>query len=560
MRQTLLLNSVVLAFFVLLFTSIYRRRPSERLKLWIAAWLFAIVHFLVLLWRPGAPLLAAGVQTASTGALMLSGICLILSVPVVHAPAKRRNILLGVALPAVAFAGCVSFHLSPFWVALGLTLCGHFASLLFIWLYLPERLLVTVPGTALLFGGSHLVGYLLLSGQPDAALAIVLMELFGMYALLFAYDFWRRSPGVLTTIAGLLGWAAVFPLSLALVRGWPPVPLDRELWNLPEIIVAFGLLVTLFEDELTLAEAGREQYRRLFDGNPLPMWVFDRRSLQLLEANAAALREFGWTREQLRGLRAHDLLADSEDAAKGLLALNERLADGPGVPGPFVAERDAVRADSMRFRTESGAVVLVEVTLQKVSFAGEEARLLVAKDITAQVEAHQQLIHMANHDPLTGLPNRLLLEDRLTKALAGAIRRGTRAAIVCLDLDRFKAINDTLGHAAGDSCLREVAKRLRGRLRSVDTAARAGGEEFVVVLEDIATGADAERVALDLLAAIALPHTAGGKQIRMSASVGIALFPDDGQTPEQLWSMADAAMYRAKQGGGNRYRFHARGA
>ena len=140
-------------------------------------------------------------------------------------------------------------------------------------------------------------------------------------------------------------------------------------------------------------------------------------------------------------------------------------------------------------------------------------------------------------------------------ALATALRHGNKAAIICIDLDRFKQINDTFGHAAGDSALREVASRLRQRLRAVDTAARTGGEEFMILLDDVSSMQDAERVVIDVLASLSLPHLVSGTELRLSASIGIALYPDDGSEPASLWTMADAAMYRAKQSGGNRYVF-----
>ncbi len=142
----------------------------------------------------------------------------------------------------------------------------------------------------------------------------------------------------------------------------------------------------------------------------------------------------------------------------------------------------------------------------------------------------------------------------MRSALASASRHRTKVAVICVDLDRFKQINDTFGHAAGDSCLREIARRLQQRLRSVDTAARIGGEEFMILLDDIGSLNDAERVVEDLLQLLGVPHMTNGVKIGLSASMGIALFPDDSEDPAQLWTMADAAMYSAKQDGGNRHR------
>jgi diguanylate cyclase (GGDEF)-like protein len=169
-------------------------------------------------------------------------------------------------------------------------------------------------------------------------------------------------------------------------------------------------------------------------------------------------------------------------------------------------------------------------------------------------------VHQASHDPLTGLPNRLLLGDRMKAAVASASRYGAKAAVLCLDLDRFKQINDTFGHEIGDACLKEVAARLRQRLRTVDTAARIGGEEFLVILDEIHSAGDAERVAEDLLHALTAPPLSlrCGAPVELTASIGVAIYPDDGVELAELWRISDAAMYQAKKAGGNRYCLSAR--
>ncbi len=560
MRQTLILNIVILGFFVLLFSSIQRRRSSDRLKLWIVAWMCAVAHFVLALFEPSWPLLSQAVTAGSHSALTLCGLFFIFSFPVPGRWRLRRFTTVGMAVSLVVLCTAVDFHLRLPLVSLGAVLLFHGLGIICLWRGNRERLAVAVPGTALLLLCCQLSSYELVSRSSNNALSLVLMELFAMYALLFANDFPRRSAGVWTTIAGLLAWAAVFPVGMLLQSRWPAVFVEPEIWNVPKVVVAFGMLVTLFEEELMLAARDREQYRTLFDGNPLPMWIFDKESTQLLEVNSAAASIFGWSREDLAELTINQLLSGRETSLVGLSEMNWKLAEDVA-PERRESEREdggQVRANSMRFETKSGEEVVVEVTLQRVNFQGKEARLLVAKDITAQVEAHEQLIHLAHHDALTGLPNRLLIHDRMRSAIATAKRRGTKAAILCLDLDRFKQINDTYGHAAGDSCLREIAQRLLGRLRSVDTAARVGGEEFMIILEDIGSLRDAESVASDLLFTLSAPHVFEGHRIHLSASVGTALFPDDGDDPSALWSMADAAMYRAKNSGGNVHRFYSR--
>jgi diguanylate cyclase (GGDEF)-like protein len=172
-------------------------------------------------------------------------------------------------------------------------------------------------------------------------------------------------------------------------------------------------------------------------------------------------------------------------------------------------------------------------------------------------QANAQLQHVATHDALTGLPNRLLLADRLDQAIARAERYGQRFALIVVDLDRFKSINDSLGHLAGDELLKDVARRLAQVLRKADTLARLGGDEFVLLLNEIDNPHDAEIVATKVLADFARPATISGLDLHISASLGISVSPDDGTDSETLLQHADAAMYHAKKSGRNAYQFFA---
>jgi diguanylate cyclase len=176
----------------------------------------------------------------------------------------------------------------------------------------------------------------------------------------------------------------------------------------------------------------------------------------------------------------------------------------------------------------------------------------------AQLEkANAQLEHAATHDALTGLPNRVLLADRLAQATAQSERYSRGFAVLVVDLDRFKSINDSLGHLAGDDMLKIVAQRLSGLLRKADTLARLGGDEFVLVLNEISGPRDAETVATKVLAGLAEPVTLSGLDVQISASIGISVFPDDGLDAETLLQHADAAMYHAKKNGRNAFQFFA---
>ena len=184
----------------------------------------------------------------------------------------------------------------------------------------------------------------------------------------------------------------------------------------------------------------------------------------------------------------------------------------------------------------------------------------VVEDRTRGLEAaNRQLRHMATHDALTGLPNRVLLEDRLSQAIAHAARDGHSFALAVFDLDRFKVINDSFGHGTGDALLKEVASRLQGVARSIDTVVRLGGDEFVMIIDNLAQAADAESVARRAVAALRAPLRIGEHDIHTSASVGIALYPQDGSSVESLMAHADAAMYCVKQHGRNDLQFFTAG-
>jgi diguanylate cyclase (GGDEF)-like protein len=174
----------------------------------------------------------------------------------------------------------------------------------------------------------------------------------------------------------------------------------------------------------------------------------------------------------------------------------------------------------------------------------------------ARKQAEDRIRHLANYDELTGLSNRTMFNQCLSHALAQARRNGQPLAILFLDLDRFKNINDTLGHGAGDSVLREVAERLRGCLRESDTIGRLGGDEFVVLLEAMPQPTHGAVVAQKLLAAVARPFTIDGQDFHLTASIGISTYPADSEDLQSLLKNADIAMYRAKEQGKNNYQFY----
>ena len=178
------------------------------------------------------------------------------------------------------------------------------------------------------------------------------------------------------------------------------------------------------------------------------------------------------------------------------------------------------------------------------------------RDIRERRAAEAQIRHLAHHDGLTGLANRILFNDRISIALATAERKHDCLAVLCLDLDRFKPVNDTYGHAVGDLLLQQVADRLRAATRASDTVARLGGDEFVV----LQSGSPQPRAAADLsqriVDALSAPYALGEHTITIGTSIGIALYPADGLTGTDLLSRADIALYRAKGTGGSTFKFY----
>ncbi|MBF0161125.1 MAG: EAL domain-containing protein [Magnetococcales bacterium] len=202
-----------------------------------------------------------------------------------------------------------------------------------------------------------------------------------------------------------------------------------------------------------------------------------------------------------------------------------------------------------------GKESILESTTTQVLWQGAQVFCTVAKDISQRRKNEEHIRHQANHDNLTGLPNRTLFMDRLRQEVTRARRQSHRVALMFIDLDRFKWVNDTLGHGAGDDLLREVSARLQRCLRKSDTVARMGGDEFTAILPDMARGPFAERVAAEVLAQLVSPFMLCGQEVMISGSIGIAIFPDDAATLEDLLRNADIAMYRAKSAGRNGYRF-----
>ena len=259
---------------------------------------------------------------------------------------------------------------------------------------------------------------------------------------------------------------------------------------------------------------------------------------KVTDCNEAILRLTGYSHDELVGSEIIQYVAPS---------YREAALD--------IVRKGLEHAYESEIIAKDGTHIPVEFEGRTLPFRGKTYRLSVVRDIRRRRASQARIDFMAHHDLLTGLPNRALLLDRLEFILATARRRGTQAAILFIDLDNFKTVNDSLGHAAGDALLKIIADRLPAALREVDVVSRHGGDEFLVVLPDLDNDQASVAVAEKLLATIAEPMELEGQSISVSPSIGIALFPRDGDNADTLIKNADAAMYLAKERGRSNYQF-----
>jgi len=321
---------------------------------------------------------------------------------------------------------------------------------------------------------------------------------------------------------------------------------DDLLQRLPVAIENAWFRSRLEQERGALRES-EERFRQMAESIGDVFFLADPQQRRALYLSPAYERIWG---EPLRAVHRHGLVWLRRVHPEDRPALLARLREGLTEPAEFgfrVCRRDGLVRD-----------VLVRVTPMSEAggaVAGSPRLAGVAQDVTLRREHEARIEHLAFHDALTGLPNRTLLAERLARALAQAQRENGQVAVLFLDLDRFKVINDSLGHLAGDRLLVEVGRRLRGALRAEDTLARVGGDEFQVLLPRVSDPSDAAHVAEKLMQALQPPMRLEGRDVQITASLGVALYPRDAIDNEALLTYADTALYEAKGEGRNAYRF-----
>ena len=314
--------------------------------------------------------------------------------------------------------------------------------------------------------------------------------------------------------------------------------------NVSKVIVVSRDVTARRQAEEALRES-EQRFRAIFENAAIGIARVSPAG-HFLQVNDVFCKIIGYSREELLSQQFSFQQITFPEDRETTLAWIRKLLDSAS--DSYSIEKRYIRKD--------GSVVWVNVSVSLLRDIGGKPLYFIsaAQDITGRKALEAQLRHLSNYDILTDLPNRTLLGDRARQALASARRDKTRMALMYVDLDEFKPVNDTLGHNVGDLLLKEAAKRMLDCVRASDTVARIGGDEFVVLLPAIESDQDAMVVAEKIRAALCRPFDLAGCGIRISSSIGIAIYPDDGSDEKLLLNHADAAMYCAKKCGCNTVR------
>lgn len=294
--------------------------------------------------------------------------------------------------------------------------------------------------------------------------------------------------------------------------------------------------------ELALIDS-ETRFSTVFHKNPLAIGISNYASGQFIDVNEAFLQLFGYERDEIIGHTALELNFWLHPEEKIRLFSSLR-------------ECGQIKNQELRFiRHKSGETGDLLLSAELINIGGEQCVLRMLSDITEEKKAERVIDYLAHHDALTGLPNRLLARDRAQQMIAAAQRDGHKVALLFMDLDNFKSINDSLGHASGDVLLEVISHRLRESIRGTDTVSRFGGDEFLVVLSHITASDAVVAVCSKVLEDITKPVRIDGHELSTSCSIGVTVYPDDGNDFDTLLRKADSAMYYAKDAKGNTYRF-----
>ncbi len=536
---------VFLLLLLIVFFGIQQRsRPELFFRFWFAGWVSVLLSFVACLAPSFSPAGSSWKDALCSILIVLAAAAFLLSF-IVTRERLRRTILIGLtfAVPAWLVLGAEILASPPLWLLRVLLLVGHAAGIHAVYMLLPrdwKRQRLGIQIICVLFGAASLM--VSPANVKDLLPSLIAAEMFLSAAVLYGGAYLKRSFAGFVGSLGFLAWGAFY-----LVRLWlQPTGHGAtfyEFWNVPKYSVGFAMILQTFEhsrsDFARLAEVYRalyEDFRLMYEKHPHPMWIYEAASRRLLSANLAASSGYGFTEQEMLQMRMSDLEGPEDEEIHTTDMLVPHAAEGR-------------RA---RHRRKDGSLVWVNVVDRATLFQGKEARFVIARDVTQQLDLNRELAHRAHHDGLTGLPNRVLLESRIPRRLEECCQQERKAALLTIDVDHFKEINDTYGHQIGDECLKIVARRLKSKIRQVDTIARTGGEEFVAIIGGLSSMADALKVTSSLLALFETPVRVSCGVIALTVSIGGALFPDDAIRVDELEFKSDQALYAAKRAGRNR--------
>jgi len=534
---------VVLSLLILFFGTQQYSRPQKYYRLWFIGWIFILLSYAV--W---APVLTAApmehLQEVVRYDLVLAGtLAFLLSFLAAREGLWRRvakGLLIGV--PTVLALDAVEFVAVPRTVLMIAVVGWGAYSLRAGYVLIPKqwrKARVAIYTISLVFGVVEL--WSIWKSGGDELFDWALVEVVFCSAVLYMSIAGRRSVAAWMGTFGFLMWGMFYLIATMLPETSTTVKALHTCWTLPKYFVAFSMILKIFEDateeKVRMAEDYRQLYddfRMMFEGHPNPMWVYAEEDGRILAANDSAVSCYGYTVEEFLRMKVEDLTVTSDAEAALLEALYQEAKGG-----------------FARHQYKDGRKIWANISHSGIKFRGVDACFQIARDVTDRVESTQLRMHQANHDVLTGLPNRALLADRIQQCMKRCEREGRKATLLTIDVDHFKSINDTYGHPTGDECLKIVAARLASKIRQVDTIARVGGEEFAAIVGGLHIAEDAQKVAQSLLSVFDEPVWLGDIDVSVTVSIGIAIYPDDATEAGALTRRSDEALYAAKRGGRN---------
>jgi diguanylate cyclase (GGDEF)-like protein/PAS domain S-box-containing protein len=302
----------------------------------------------------------------------------------------------------------------------------------------------------------------------------------------------------------------------------------------------FGFLIgikniTEKKKQENLLKENEQKYRAIFMQSTEYVFLADIDTKEILEANKAVQNLLGYSNDEIKDLTLYDFLVIDQEG------VYQRIID--------VLEKHSYYIGEKKFRRKNGSFVDIEISVSIISYSSKRVLCFVARDITPRKLAERQLYHAATHDRLTGLKNRLLFYEMLGKELARARRNKFMSALIYIDLDNFKLVNDTKGHSTGDKLLIAVGSRLNSLKRDSDVLARMGGDEYIILLSEIKEEEHVSKKAQGILSGLRKPFEIDGFHIEITASIGYSIFPEDETSYDGLIKAADIAMYFSKTHG-----------